>query len=194
MGTVARCGACCAWAWAWAHVLPGWWRRERMGVRACMCVCVCKWVCAVGPATHQRSPTPTLANSNANDRPPPRTSLPLHTALPQEIVFIGASMDRAAIERQLDSALLTDKGGNGFRFYGWKVGRAGGGGHCGVRAAQFGACVCVRGARSWRLPLPEALAPLFCTAGTAEMEQYRTNYAKQPDPPRPGLVAMRQQQ
>ncbi|EFN50788.1 hypothetical protein CHLNCDRAFT_33359 [Chlorella variabilis] len=54
----------------------------------------------------------------------------------QEIVFIGASMDRAAIERQLDSALLTDK----------------------------------------------------------EMEQYRTNYAKQPDPPRPGLVAMRQQQ
>jgi hypothetical protein len=29
----------------------------------------------------------------------------------QEIVFIGAGMDRAAIETQLDSALLTDAGG-----------------------------------------------------------------------------------
>ena len=34
----------------------------------------------------------------------------------QEIVFIGASMERAAIEQQLDSALLTDKGGPGLLF------------------------------------------------------------------------------
>jgi hypothetical protein len=33
------------------------------------------------------------------------------SALPvQEIVFIGAAMDRAAIEAQLDGALLSDKG------------------------------------------------------------------------------------
>ncbi|KAL4424848.1 hypothetical protein ABPG77_011098 [Micractinium sp. CCAP 211/92] len=53
----------------------------------------------------------------------------------QEIVFIGASMDRAAIEKQLDSALLTD----------------------------------------------------------AEMEQYRINYAKTPDPPHPGAPGQQQQ-
>lgn len=29
--------------------------------------------------------------------------------LPQEIVFIGAGMDQAAIEKQLDGALVTDE-------------------------------------------------------------------------------------
>jgi hypothetical protein len=50
-------------------------------------------------------------------------------------VFIGASMERAAIEEQLDSALLTDK----------------------------------------------------------EMEAYRANYAKQPDPEHPSYQERRQQ-
>ncbi|KAL4855709.1 COBW domain-containing protein [Chlorella vulgaris] len=54
----------------------------------------------------------------------------------QEIVFIGASMDRPAIELQLDSALLSD----------------------------------------------------------TEMEQYRSNYAKHPDPPHPARDAAQQQQ
>jgi len=94
----------------------------------------------------------------------------------QEIVFIGASMDRAAIELQLDSAMLTDAGGAGCgEVY-----------VAGQESCNGGRDGCVQ---CWRSRLSSACAADFLVL-PAEMETYRSNWAKQPDPQHPAYEAL----
>lgn len=177
---------------------------------------------------------------------PPLRPLP---AAKQEIVFIGAAMDREAIERQLDSALLTDAGaavgeregrGGPWVQCSWVQCSCGAGqvhthlkpatvgllpvlpgqgadsgacGWLGVSAAVLPfTCVVLRralptcSAGAWprqalqphflcmhAMQLSASLTDRLFAVIPAEMEQYRANYAKQPDPPHPRAPGQQQE-
>lgn len=95
-------------------------------------------------------------------------------------------MERAAIEEQLDSALLTDKGAQRVLAFvsvgGW------------MRCAMQAAMPTSKATPSVATPLlSRNPSPALPSCPAAEMEAYRANYAKQPDPEHPAYQERRQQ-